>query len=226
MRVALVDMDGTLIEGRAYEVMLRHLWVSRWRRARLIVAVAAGAPTQLLRKTSPGARVRNQRRWAANLAWLFGGAEVSEVQRLMRGAFSHVESRLRPEMVAEVRRRRKEGFRVVVVSTSIQPVVEAISEAVGVDACLGTPLAIRDGRYSGRLGGRLCSGEGKIQYVQELARRWGAAVRWEESYAYSDGHPDLPMLEHVGNPVTVHPDSRLAEIARQRGWPSLDLRGE
>ncbi len=29
-----------------------------------------------------------------------------------------------------------------------------------------------------------------------------------ESYAYSDSESDLPMLELVGNPVAVNPDSR------------------
>ena len=30
--------------------------------------------------------------------------------------------------------------------------------------------------------------------------------------------PDLPMLEAVGFPVAVNPETRLAAIARKRGW--------
>ena len=40
----------------------------------------------------------------------------------------------------------------------------------------------------------------------------------EESVAYADSTSDLPMLEAVGFPVAVNPETRLAAIARKRGW--------
>ena len=40
----------------------------------------------------------------------------------------------------------------------------------------------------------------------------------EESIAYADSTSDLPMLEAVGFPVAVNPETRLAAIARKRGW--------
>jgi hypothetical protein len=40
----------------------------------------------------------------------------------------------------------------------------------------------------------------------------------EVSYAYSDSITDLPMLEAVGHPVVVNPDSALRAIAEERGW--------
>ena len=36
--------------------------------------------------------------------------------------------------------------------------------------------------------------------------------------AYADSSSDLPMLEAVGFPVAVNPETRLAAIARKRGW--------
>ena len=43
-------------------------------------------------------------------------------------------------------------------------------------------------------------------------------LRLEESVAYADSASDLPMLEAVGHPVAVNPESKLATIARKRGW--------
>jgi len=40
----------------------------------------------------------------------------------------------------------------------------------------------------------------------------------DESVAYADSASDLAMLEAVGFPVAVNPESRLAAIARRRGW--------
>jgi hypothetical protein len=40
----------------------------------------------------------------------------------------------------------------------------------------------------------------------------------KESVAYADSASDLPMLEAVGFPVAVNPETRLAALARKRGW--------
>jgi hypothetical protein len=39
-----------------------------------------------------------------------------------------------------------------------------------------------------------------------------------ETVAYADSSSDLPMLEAVGFPVAVNPETRLATLARKRGW--------
>ena len=39
-----------------------------------------------------------------------------------------------------------------------------------------------------------------------------------ETVAYADSTSDLPMLEAVGFPVAVNPETRLAALARKRGW--------
>ena len=36
--------------------------------------------------------------------------------------------------------------------------------------------------------------------------------------AYADSSSDLPLFEAVGFPVAVNPETRLASIARKRGW--------
>ena len=36
--------------------------------------------------------------------------------------------------------------------------------------------------------------------------------------AYADSTSDLPLFEAVGFPVAVNPETRLAALARKRGW--------
>jgi DNA-binding beta-propeller fold protein YncE len=43
-------------------------------------------------------------------------------------------------------------------------------------------------------------------------------LKLSESIAYADSSSDLPMLEAVGFPVAVNPETRLAALARKRGW--------
>jgi hypothetical protein len=60
-------------------------------------------------------------------------------------------------------------------------------------------------------------GAGKVDAIQELARWEGLDLA--QCYAYSDSASDLPMMEAVGHPVAVNPDSKLERIAHRRGWP-------
>ena len=61
--------------------------------------------------------------------------------------------------------------------------------------------------------------QNKAIAINELAKREGYDL--SHSYAYSDSLTDLPMLEAVGMPHAVNPDSGLREISIERGWPVL-----
>ncbi|MFN6120281.1 MAG: HAD family hydrolase, partial [Actinomycetes bacterium] len=60
------------------------------------------------------------------------------------------------------------------------------------------------------------TGETRAQVLADYCRAEG--LRLEECIAYADSTSDLPMLECVGFPVAVNPETRLAAIARKRGW--------
>ena len=92
-----------------------------------------------------------------------------------------------------------------------------LAEELGIDHVVCTTLEVdAGGRFTGKPNKPLCYGRGKI----ELARRIAAEtdVSLEEGCFYSDSITDLPLLEHVAEPVAVNPDARLRRIARQRGW--------
>ena len=78
-----------------------------------------------------------------------------------------------------------------------------------------------DGVYTGRLAEPFCYGPGKAVAIEKLAAAKGYDLRL--CYAYSDSASDLPMLEIVGHPVAVNPDSKLDAIARARNWPIVEF---
>jgi phosphoserine phosphatase len=60
------------------------------------------------------------------------------------------------------------------------------------------------------------TGETRAQILADYCAAEG--LRLDESVAYADSTSDLPLLEAVGFPVAVNPETRLAAIARKRGW--------
>ena len=79
-----------------------------------------------------------------------------------------------------------------------------------------------DGKYTGKLIGQLLHGPNKALAVRELAVANG--IDLENSYAYSDSHHDIPLLEAVGNPRAINPDTLLQIHALKEHWPIYDFR--
>jgi putative phosphoserine phosphatase/1-acylglycerol-3-phosphate O-acyltransferase len=74
---------------------------------------------------------------------------------------------------------------------------------------------------TGRLIGEPCFGENKLVAVREFAKK--RRINLKRSYSYSNGAEDLPLLEAVGHPVAINPDSKLASAARHNGWRDIRL---
>jgi phosphoserine phosphatase len=75
---------------------------------------------------------------------------------------------------------------------------------------------VRRNRYTGELDDVPPTGETRAQAMADYAAAEGLEL--SQSVAYADSSSDLPMLEAVGFPVAVNPETRLATIARKRGW--------
>jgi HAD superfamily hydrolase (TIGR01490 family) len=152
---------------------------------------------------------------------VLAGHRPEELRALVVDAMEPV---LRPLVYAEplhlVEQHRARGERVFVVSASLQEIVEAIAEDLGLDGGLGTICEVRDGRYTGRAL-RALHAEAKAECLREVAARDGLDLA--ACTAYSDSHTDLPFLEAVGRPVAVNPDRQLRRIAVDRGWPVLEF---
>ena len=125
--------------------------------------------------------------------------------------------RVRPESQRLLDLHRHAGRATYIVSASPIELVDPLAKALGMTAGIGTKSAIQDGIYTGELDGPFCYGVGKVEAMRTLAQWEGLDLA--QCWAYSDSISDLPMLESVGHPVAVNPDSKLERIAQRRGWP-------
>jgi alcohol-forming fatty acyl-CoA reductase len=74
----------------------------------------------------------------------------------------------------------------------------------------------RYGELSGELEEAPPTGEARALIMAEYAAEHG--LQLTECVVYADSTSDLPMLEAAGYPVAVNPETKLAAIARKRGW--------
>jgi HAD superfamily hydrolase (TIGR01490 family) len=132
---------------------------------------------------------------------------------------------LHPRALALVQRHQSAGDLVAVVTATNDFVTRPIARLFGVDELIATTLQRdADGRVTGRIDGVPSFREGKITRVQAwLAAHGRSLADFERCTFYSDSTNDLPLLEHVSDPVATNPGPALERIALERGWPVLKL---
>jgi len=215
------DLEGTCTAGETWRGTGRWLAAHgrRGRYRRFLAPRLAAVP--LVRLGLVDRHVFRER-WIRDLARLLDGLSAAQLDDLARFV---VEDELwpkrRPAVLAELETAAAEGRRVVVASGSYQPVVAAFVGRLGGGPAgppvgLGTPLAVDDGRTTGRLDGPIGTGPRKADRVRALAA--GAEIM----VAYGDSRADVPLLEIAGTAVAVAPDADLRPIALERGWRILD----
>lgn len=157
-----------------------------------------------------------------HMSALVTGWDVSRVKEIVAETLDQIiDPAIYGEALTLIDEHRAAGRDVIIISSSGTEVVEPIGERLGVDLAVGTQLAVEDGRYTGEIL-YYAYGEGKAQAMRDLAVERGYDLA--SSYAYTDSITDLPMLEAVGHPTAVNPDSELRKVAGERGWPVLDFR--
>jgi HAD superfamily phosphoserine phosphatase-like hydrolase len=120
-----------------------------------------------------------------------------------------------PAGLRRVREHRALGHRTVLITGALSFAVEGLRPLF--DEIVAAEMTVRaDGTYSGELSQVPPTGETRAQVLADYCKAEG--LKLEEAVAYADSTSDLPMLECVGFPVAVNPETRLAAIARKRGW--------
>jgi HAD superfamily hydrolase (TIGR01490 family) len=157
--------------------------------------------------------------WATHMAWLFRGLSVEEGQELFEWV---VEERVKPDLRTDVveilKEHQSQGHVVALVSGSPQELLDVMAPRLGIEYAIGAPLEIKDGKYTGKMGGSLTMNEGKVVALQEWADHNNLEIDWQSSFAYGDGRGDIDLLELVGHPVAVYPDKVLKALAEERDW--------
>ncbi len=215
-RLAVIDLDGTLLQGQNaerifYLDLLVHGRVGIFRMLGFLLALIGDTIRLGFRKAI-----------ATNSRILKG--RTLEEARHWANAFGH--SFLRKAVPEALRTKiltlKGGGCRVVLLSGSLQIIVDQLKDRLQAEVLIGTDLEVVDGRLTGRKTGTFAYGRMKPEALFERIDPDG--IDWAGSWALADRLSDLPVLELVGHPVAVHGDRRLRRLASKRGWEIIGRR--
>ncbi len=213
MRLALFDVDGTLIAGESGErQFIRYLI----RRGRLGPRQVLAQLWFILRYAPVfGADVLKK-----NKAYLTGILE-SDVDGY---AEEFVRTRLLTRLFAPCRARllahQAAGDRVALLTGTPDFLAAPLAAHLGIAEYFATRCATRSGRFRSRPPLVHPFGSEKLDIALAVASQSG--VDLADMLVYADSADDLPLMHAAGTAVAVLPDARLREVAEAEGWEVLD----
>jgi putative phosphoserine phosphatase/1-acylglycerol-3-phosphate O-acyltransferase len=220
---AFFDFDGTLYTGHIWRDLVRHHRQARRHRRWAVAYVVRNMAPMPLYKAGLLRQEPYFRMWASSMGWLVRGWSVEEGQALFeRLTEERIVPNLRPDVLSHLRQHQAQGHLVALVSGTFSPWLATVAQRLAVAHAIGTPLEVRQGRFTGRIIPPLCQGAGKPERVRTHLRGRKLEADWGSSFAYADRVTDLPLLLQVGRPTAVYPDEALRAEAEARGWPILD----
>ena len=209
--LAAFDLENTII---ASNVVFSYAWLATRNlpprdRMRFTLKTMAEAPGLL------ALDARDRTDFLRHFYRRYDGAPVAEMDRLGRELLAdHILTKAFPAGLRRVREHRRMGHRTVLITGALDIVVKPLGPLF--DDVICAEMSTIEGRYTGELLAVPPTGEVRAQALRDYAEANGFDLA--ESVAYADSSSDLPLLDAVGFPVAVNPETRLASMATKRGW--------
>ncbi len=218
--LAVYDLDRTITRRPTYTFFLMHCAMRR-QQWRLVFT-----PVVLLAMLAYGFGLFDRGRLKEICQHLLIGHKVhaNELRPLAESfADSTVTNNIRPGARRAMERDRDQGRRLVLATASYRLYADAIAERLGFDDVIATGSVIGlDERVHARIEGGNCYGEEKMRMIAEWVEKSGLLGKHGHVRFYSDHASDEPAFLWSDEPVAVNPHSRLARMARLRGWAVED----
>ncbi len=212
---AFFDFDGTIIATHSIKDMFLERFRSGEVSSQEIIDLGDMVSRYLLNaggfQEALAASIRN-----------FAGMPEAKLAALGdKVAREHLAAEVFPEVRAMIRAHQRQGHTVAIVSSATRYQVDAVARSLGIDHILCTDVEVINGRLTGRLIGAACYGDNKLAAVRAFSK--DRRISLKKSYFYTNGVEDIALLDAIGHPVVVNPDSKLAAIARHNGWRDIRL---
>ena len=212
---AFFDVDNTLLPGEASEVRF-----FRWLRQRGVVGwPEARASVAWWLRHLPSLSLQPLRERKVYLAGKPAQVIESLGEEFCREALC---PRVSPAAMTAIDRHRSEGHLVILLTGSLDFLIEPIADSLQVDRCVASRLEQTEGVYTGQVIPPLPYGEGKLTFVHRLAEE--LELDLEACFAYGDSPGDRAVLSAVGHPTVVNPIRGMGRVARRNGWPVVSWR--
>lgn len=212
MKLAIFDIDGTLVRGSSERMFLRYLLAKQQLGPRQILAFIT-----FFFRYLPTGGVHTLKK---NKAYLCG-LRTTDVETLARRFVEErLSRRLYSPAVQRLQQHLNRGDTVVLMSGTLDAIATPLADMLGAAGTCATLCSQRDGVFLAQPPEVHPFDAAKLSLAQRVAAEHGVALA--DVSAYGDSTHDLYLLRAVGRPVAVNPQAALARTAEKNGWEIID----
>ena len=122
---------------------------------------------------------------------------------------NNIYPKVRLDALKQIKFHKDRGDTVVIVTSTMDYLVEVVARYLKVEYYLGAPMEQRGGRLTGKQAGIVPFQQDKITCVKEFAMQHHLSL--EGAYGYGDSVNDIPMLSICEHKFAVNPNQKLLE---------------
>ena len=216
MRVAMLDIDGTMIHG---SLGLR--LIDRLHEEGLGAPKVQDRVNAIISRHKQGELSYPHMVEAATEAYTaaIAGLHVSTVAEVAACLWKQIAHELFPFVAPMVELLRRRSLRPVIISSSPTVIVGQLAAALEIDDFTGSLFAVKNEVYAGHCEHMPGRPGGKFEALRRVI---GNGIDLAGSFAIGNAQSDACVLERVGVPLVFEPTPELRALALDAGWTISD----
>ncbi len=209
---AFFDFDGTLYDGVIAVDVLKYGIRKRKLRMRDLARLSRFIYYYALDKLKLRDRyIINVKIYKRLKKW-----RASNLESMSKEYFKlKLKENLYPHMIEVIDSHRKQGHKIIIVTSAIKEVIAQIRDYLPIDDIIASEVEIKNDIYTGIIT-NLPVGKARPKAIEDYCRKNSISIK--DCYAYSDHYSDIPMLSVVGNPIAANPEIKLKLYAKRHNW--------
>ncbi|MDI6850665.1 MAG: HAD family phosphatase [bacterium] len=199
-KACFFDLDGTLIpnpssEIRFLKILFRNLQIS-----------PSGVVLWLLESLFRYKNFKNSKAY-------YHGLKVEHVYKVLKSTQNKIIKAISQKAIDHIEQRREEGYRLFLITGAPDFIAQVVSDYLKLEGYYASFLETRNGKFTGKLKGKIPFGKNKEFILKEIAKKEG--IELKNSITYADHHKDIYFLKASGNFFAVNPTRKLRKKVPQ-----------
>ncbi len=209
--LVLFDLDDTIINGQSQKLLVKYLFKRGNINILFLIYIYLWFFLYKIGAVKNVVKVR-EKSFKICRGWTF-----EYMHQLLNSFFYlYIKPRFYKEILNIIKFHKENGANLVLISSSLFPLVELIGRYLSFDYIFATKLNIENGFYTGRIDDVVIYGNNKKNVINDFIKDNNLSLK--NSYAYSDHYSDVELLNIVDNAIVINPDRKLLEIALSKKW--------
>ncbi|MDU4884631.1 HAD-IB family hydrolase [uncultured Clostridium sp.] len=197
-KLAIFDIDYTITRKETLMEFFKYLVSKDIKNIKFL-------PRALYSGLMYGVKVYDERRVKECFLKFIENIDEAELAKLTKSFYDERVSKiLYKDALEMIKKLKKEGYMVILISASPEFYVKEFYAIKEVDLIIGTKFTFKDGKFIRKMHGNNCKGEEKVRRLNEVLKEKNIKVDFKNSYMFSDSLSDKPLLDLVGNPYLIN----------------------